>query len=378
MNHKVLIGIYFSFFCLSLTSSTAIAATKTLAKSKTKSVKGANSECLTISKTLQKSQNASQLQSALKKTGKNKIKACASYLKKQKSLSTTLNKISKQEISKQQTLLRHLKTKPLKRATPSSQLKINQRIKRLQIKARAKIQTHQPVKKYSGKRLVERSRVAKITKLTPATVAPGANIVIEGSGFGEQPGTVQLRVNGRPIDDASVDSWEDGWINAFFPASITNVIETANAVLRVTTNSGKKIDHTVKFIPVYQQQIVLDSHLAQFPLLSYFSDFFDPGREYYRYDFYEDIILVDGWKVKSYAFVDTNGRDVTGRNECERANPFLRIGHRSLDSRVRYFRAGVELAPFCSMEVIIEGPVGIESGMEGWQGNMMTEEPKRL
>lgn len=112
----------------------------------------------------------------------------------------------------------------------------------------------------------------QITTVTPSTIVPGADFIIEGSGFGTQGAggsqRVRLQLQGMSFA-AIINSWNDTWISAYLHPDpdfqgeffgntvlgVQGVTASSSATLQVSTGSSQAT-RTVAFEPLLESRVM--------------------------------------------------------------------------------------------------------------------------
>lgn len=311
-----------------------------------------NTQCEAMAKSIHNTRSAEQFKSILKKYGKNIVKSCEGYLKSDKKLERSLLNLSVKEGAAQKRKLLNTKKSNSRKVTPYKKLKANQPIEKLRAISKRKVQSLQnrrPLTKPKG-----RHTTAKISKVTPATIAPGLNIIIDGNGFGDRAGTVSVKISGKSFN-ATINAWQDNWINIYLPESISGVHETNNAVIVVKLNSNKIINVNIPFIPISEQRIVNGWFTEPIINLDLFAFAGHSGES----TLFTNTVLKNGWTVKEWHF-----DEYTRPGECPKGAPFVNSGGKRLDSRIKWSHAWMGETIFCGIIVVIEGHKGFDADVE--------------
>jgi len=190
--------------------------------------------------------------------------------------------------------------------------------------------------------------VPAIATVTPANVVPGTDLVIEGSGFGNNGGTVRLLLQGKTFH-ATVNQWTPTWISAYLNDQISGVTESNGAVLEIRPQGGSVISQVVPFIPLYESTVVNDLGLpiVAWPL---------PGEH--------ERVLAEKWTLENHWAVTTAPwTSSSGGIECEiDGPPVANPGNPNLATRVRVAWGWFQL-PSCLVYFEIQGPKGFHHGL---------------
>ncbi len=317
------------------------------------------SQCVEMAKTLQKTRSASQLKSVLRNYGMSKVKSCQQYLKSDKKLEQTLRNLAATEKSAQKRKHQNYAQKNLRKVTPYKKLKANQPIVKLKTISARKVRSLK--KSTTSTRAGNRNEssttgnqntVPRISEVTPNTIAPGLDVIIDGIGFGDSTGTVKVKISGKTFN-AVINAWQDGWINIYLPESISGVHETNNAVIVVKMNN-KTLNFNIPFIPISEQRVV-NGWFAEGLLADLFVFTGHSGEK----TFFPNTVLKNGWTVKEWYF-----DEFTSTNECPEQTPFVSSGGNRLDSRIKWSHAWLAESIFCGIDVVIEGHKGFDAGVE--------------
>ena len=190
--------------------------------------------------------------------------------------------------------------------------------------------------------------VPAIGTVTPATVVPGTDLVIEGSGFGNNGGTVRLRLQGKTFT-AAVNQWTPTWISAYLNDQISGVTESDGAVLEIQPQGAALISRVVPFIPLYESTVINDLGL---PLVAWPL----PGEQVR--------VLAEKWNLENHWEVTTDPwTGASGGIECEiDGPPVANPGNANLATRVRVAWGWFQL-PSCLVFFEIQGPKGFHHGL---------------
>ena len=190
--------------------------------------------------------------------------------------------------------------------------------------------------------------VPAIGTVTPANLVPGTDLVIEGSGFGNNGGTVRLRLQGMTFT-ATVNQWTPTWISAYLNDQISGVTESNGAVLEIQPQGEAVISRVVPFIPLYESTVINDLGLpiVAWPL---------PG-EHVR-------VMAEKWSLGNHWEVTTDPwTSASGGIECEiDGPPVANPGNANLATRVRVAWGWFQL-PSCLVYFEIQGPKGFQHGL---------------
>lgn len=202
----------------------------------------------------------------------------------------------------------------------------------------------------------------QVTQVVPSRLAPGVDIVIEGSYFGHAAGTVVVLHQGQTFA-VEIGQWTDGLITGRVDADISGVTQ-GQGVLRVQKASGLHHDVSMEFIPVRYVMLLADIKSAVYADRPKSVTFFD-GKA-----------LGAHWRSSnnSVDFVPVSGTHplctvTLGSPVATQGNPNLTtvavLGHPPLAS-------GNESSGCWAMATLmIWGPRGFDSGVEG--AILMTE-----
>lgn len=195
-----------------------------------------------------------------------------------------------------------------------------------------------------------------ISAVTPSPVVPGANIVVEGTGFGTS-GTVRLLLDGKSFN-ATVNQWTSGWVSAYLSTDISGVSQTQGAVIEVRPQGAAAISRTVSFVPVYESKMVRAS--AGGSMLSGGTLVYPFPGEGYAVVF-QHHALQNHWRVTSKP-VATLSSFVNGI-ECKiDGPPAAAVADVNLSTRL-YLAWGAFQLPVCHLDIEIEGPRGLDPGI---------------
>ena len=193
--------------------------------------------------------------------------------------------------------------------------------------------------------------VPAIGTVTPATLVPVTDLVIEGSGFGNGGGTVRLKLQGKTYT-AAVNQWTSTWISAYLGDEVTGVIETNGAVLEVQPQGASAISKVVPFVPVYESAVINDivCCLHAWPF---------PGEQ--------ETTLAEMWTLENHWEVTTDPwTSLSGGIECELDGPpVANPGNDNLATRIRVSWGWFQ-GPSCLVHFDIQGPRGFDHGLGGF------------
>jgi hypothetical protein len=184
--------------------------------------------------------------------------------------------------------------------------------------------------------------------VTPSTIVPGTDLVIEGAGFGSAGGTVRLKLQGKTFS-ASVNHWADTWISAYLSDNISGVTETTGAVLEIQPQGGAALSRAVPFVPIYESMVVND-----LPLVLSVWPFAGEAHTTVA----EKMSLGSHWRV-----VGSPWTTAKGDASCVLDGPpVANASNSNLATRVK-LEWGVWALPSCVVYFEIEGPKGFEHGL---------------
>ena len=190
-----------------------------------------------------------------------------------------------------------------------------------------------------------------ISVVTPTTVVPDTDLVIEGTGFGSQGGSVRLKLQGKTYT-AAVNQWTSTWISAYLGDEVTGVIETNGAVLEVQPQGASAISKVVPFVPVYESAVINDivCCLHAWPF---------PGEQ--------ETTLAEMWTLENHWEVTTDPwTSLSGGIECELDGPpVANPGNDNLATRIRVSWGWFQ-GPSCLVHFDIQGPRGFDHGLGGF------------
>ena len=228
-----------------------------------------------------------------------------------------------------------------------AQLAINQRVLLAREEGRARMRLYSTDRPPADP---PRTPVPAISVVTPSTVVPDTDLVIEGSGFGSQGGSVRLKLQGKTYT-AAVNQWTPTWISAYLGDEVTGVIETNGAVLEVQPQGGSALSKVVPFVPVYESAVINDivCCLHAWPF---------PGEK--------ETTLAEMWTLENHWAVTTDPwTSLTGGIECELDGPpVANSNNDNLATRIRVSWGWFQ-GPSCLVHFDIQGPRGFEHGLGG-------------
>ncbi len=349
-NNKASYVILFAITTIAVLSLTVKAAERKIPKQniQANTVKK-NDICADISRAIRNIRSVTQLQSVLKKYGVNKVRACEQSLKSDKNLQRSVTTLQAKEESRQKRkVLNHRKANALK-ATPSQKLSANRPIEKLRLISTRKIRSFQKRKPASASS--NSNSAARIANITPDTIAPGIDVIIDGSGFGNHQGTVTLKISGKSFNLA-INAWQDDWINIYLPETISRVHQTNNAVIVVKMSNHRTLNYNLPFIPIKEQRIIT-GWFMEFSLNSIFEYSGHSGET----TVFKNTQLSNQWVVKEGHFSEDN------EGTCGKGDPFATIGNAKLDSKIKWSHQWMHKLS-CGIEVLIEGDKGFDPGVE--------------
>ncbi len=312
-----------------------------------------------MAKTLQKTRSASQLKSILRNYGMSQVKSCQQYLKSDKKLEQTLKNLAAKEKSAQKRKHLNYAKKNSRKVTPYKKLKVNHPIIKLKTISARKVRSLKKSTTFTraGNRnepssTGNQNSAARISAVTPNTLAPGLDVIIDGIGFGDSAGTVKVKISGKTFN-AVINAWQDDWINIYLPESISGVHDTNNAVLVVKMNH-KTLNFNIPFIPISEQRIV-NGWFGEGILADLFVFAGHSGST----TLFPNTVLKNGWTVKEWYF-----DEVTSSGECPAQTPFVSVSGNRLDSRIKWSHEWLAESIFCGIDVVIEGHKGFDAGVE--------------
>ena len=232
-------------------------------------------------------------------------------MKSDKKLERSLINLSVKEGASQKRKILNTKKSNSRKVTPYRKLKANQPIEKLRAISVRKVQSLQ--KKQFSTKPKGRNTTSKISKVTPHTIAPGINVIIDGNGFGDRAGTVTIKISGKSFN-ATINAWQDNWINVYLSGSISGVHATNNAVIVVKLKTNKTLNVNIPFIPISEQRVV-NGWFTE-PLINL--DLFAFAGHSGATTLFSNTVLKNGWTVKEWYF-----DDYTSPGECRKATPFV-------------------------------------------------------
>jgi len=190
-----------------------------------------------------------------------------------------------------------------------------------------------------------------IASVTPTPVVPGADVVIEGLGFGEVPGIVRLDL-GQVQYSAEVTEWHDHWIAVRVNENVMGIPEMPNAGLEVQRSDGHVMRRTVRFVPLYEQELVRCSGTKYGARLLSGS---------MHFDMFAGVALAGHWRVSEIAIGGVPAQPW----DCQiDGPPSATSGSAQLQTRVRLdYPALTPGGEACLLEIIISGPRGLQHGL---------------
>lgn len=194
----------------------------------------------------------------------------------------------------------------------------------------------------------------QVAQVVPSRLAPGVDIVIEGSYFGHAAGTVVVLHQGQTFA-VEIGQWTDGLITGRVDEDISGVA-LGQGVLRVQKANGLHHDVSMEFIPVYYGMLLADVKFAATADRPKTVTFFD-GKA-----------LGEHWRLSHLNFVRISPTHplctvTLGSPAATWGNPNLTtvavLGHPPL--------AGGNEGSGCwaMATVLISGPRGFDPGVEG-------------
>lgn len=187
-----------------------------------------------------------------------------------------------------------------------------------------------------------------ISAVTPSTLVPGTDVVIEGQHFGNAQGSVQLKLQGKTFN-ATINAWNDTWVNAYLSDSVSGVMPSDNAVISVQVPQGTTVNHNIPFIPLYVQESATEDYDSPGSLIF-------PGSG--TTTVFRGKSLNNGWLVSEYSV--TAEPDL---GECELGTPSMSAGGEHLESQLKWSYDWWQGFAWCHVDVYAEGPQGINSGL---------------
>ena len=196
----------------------------------------------------------------------------------------------------------------------------------------------------------------QIAEVVPHSLAPGVDLVIQGSGFGHAAGSVVVLHQGRTFA-VETGQWTDGMITGRLDEDISGVTR-GQSVLRVQKAAGLHLDVNMEFIPVQYLMLLADIKSASF------------AERPKAVTFFEGKTLGAHWSSSSgsVSFVPISNAHplctvVLGSPVATQGNPDLTTAAVLRDPPIAF---GDETSGCWAMATLmIWGPRGFESGVEG-------------
>jgi len=314
--------------------------------------------CADLAAMIAKSNTLNDLRMASRtfKGRENDLRACESALRQNTKLQQLMNAEKQQVTAKKQSRLAQLQ----RQIKAPEQLASNSRVLQLRSEAKnrlASVTRLPPPSKLQTGTIQPHStnstnptppRPAKINLVTPSTLVPGTDVVIEGEHFGSLKGNVVLKTQGK-LFTATINAWTDTFINAFLPSDIGGVMPSDNAVISLQI-PGATIDRNIPFLPLYVQKSGHEEYLSPGSLIF-------PGSG--TTTVFQGKELHAGWQITSVTVtvVDDYGN-------CRFGTPHARVAHSQLESQLKWSFDWWQGFANCNIDVHAEGPQGIASGLE--------------
>ena len=216
----------------------------------------------------------------------------------------------------------------------------------------------------------------QIAGVTPAPIVPGGHVVITGSQFGHQPGSVRISLQGQTFT-ATVQDWSDTGINAYLDESVTGVGPTDAAVVRVRRHQGPEATRNVGFQPVMavdllssERTVTGSDNGATTPVHSIISGLLSAAHDaasaalptVSTRTVFSGRSLANHWAVSEY-WIATQQAGLHGGGGCESAGPPTATpGGHQLATAVR-ISSPVGVSVTCTVFVEIVGPQGVDHGV---------------
>lgn len=192
-----------------------------------------------------------------------------------------------------------------------------------------------------------------VSQVTPAPAVPGTDMVIEGNDFGDNGGSVRLKLQGKTFN-ATINHWSDSWIGIYLPDNIGGVTESSAAVIEVQLANGQSLASTVGFVPLIVADQLWDKKNGGPELMFTWGEF--PSTYFFLTE-----SLKNDWKIADYRTHSYWG------SSCTIAGPpAMTKGGTALVTRL-LIGHGLGNAGLCAIIVDVQGPQGLSHGLEAFR-----------
>lgn len=194
----------------------------------------------------------------------------------------------------------------------------------------------------------------QITRVEPSRLAPGVDVVIEGSGFGHNAGSVVVLNQGRTFA-VEIGQWEDGLITGRLDEGISGVTK-GQGVLRVQRAHGGHRDVNMTFVVPYDLLLLTEwghSVIWERPK---------------TVTFFDGMTLGAHWHASSESVVFLPLNPAAPACPVTLGSPVATAGNPTLATVAVLSDApdqGLKNACWAHAALIVWGPRGVDPGVEG-------------